>query len=169
MGDPLRFDVFARFIAHLIPPAVRATMRVADIAAGKGALSWALMRQGFRRITPFEPAPRRGGQVTRLGIAVRDFTPDDAKDFDLVVGMHPDEATDCILAGAAAHGALAVVCPCCVRPRAWAYAGALGWRSATHAEWHAHLVAQSAARGLALQQGRLAISGANAVLWGGAT
>lgn len=167
MGDPARFDVFARFIARLVPPAERMTMRVADVAAGKGGLSWALLRHGFRRITPFEPHPRAGGQVLRLGIAVRDFEPDDARHFDLVVGMHPDQATDAILAGAAAHGALAVVSPCCVKPKVWPYGGDLGWQRASHEEWQEHLVAQSAARGLALQQGRLPMTGANAVLWGG--
>ena len=65
MGDPRRFDLFANFIANLVPPAERLTMRVADVAAGKGYLSWALRAHGFRNIVPFEPAPRRGGQVRR--------------------------------------------------------------------------------------------------------
>lgn len=163
MGDPLRFEIFARFIARLIPQGERMALRVADVAAGKGALSWELKRHGFLNVTPFEPKPRRGGQVVRLGIAVRDFTPDDAAHFDLVVGMHPDAATDCILDGAARSGALAVVSPCCVRPSAWPYEG----DRKSHDAWHEHLVAQSAARGLALQRGRLPMSGANAVLWGG--
>ena len=167
MGDRRRFDVFARFVARLVPPADRAGMRVADVASGKGGLSWALMQQGFRDITPFEPRPRAGGQVVRLNIQVREFTPDDAADFDVVVGMHPDEATDAILDGAARHRALAVVSPCCVKPRVWPYGGLLGWQRASHEEWHEHLVAQAAARGLALQQGRLSMGGANAVLWGG--
>lgn len=162
MGDPRRFDLFARFIARLVPYGERMRMRVADVAAGKGSLSWELRRHGFLNITPFEPKPRRGGQVRRLGIAVTDFTPGMAENFDLIVGMHPDGATDCILDGAARFGALAVISPCCVRPNAWPYEG--GPRD--HGAWHEHLVAQSAARGLALQQGRLSMTGANAVMWG---
>ena len=130
MGDPRRFDLFASFIANLVPPA--------------------------------EPAPRRGGQVRRLGIRVQNFEPSFAKDFDLVVGMHPDAATDCILAGAALHGALAVVCPCCVRPNAWSYWGS----GQSHTDWQSHLVARSAEAGLPLQVGQLKMTGANRIMWG---
>lgn len=163
MGDPRRFDLFASFVAGLVPRADRLLMRVADVAAGKGALSWALRQHGFLNIVPFEPKPRRGGQVRRLGIAVRDFTSADADGFDLIVGMHPDGATDCILDGAARTGALVAISPCCVRPNAWTYWGS----KQSNTEWHEHLVAQSAHRGLALQQGRLKMTGANAVMWGG--
>lgn len=162
MGDPRRFDLFARFVASLIHPSERGDMLVADVAAGKGYLSWALREHGFRRITPFEPAPRRGGQVRRLGIRVQAFRPEHARDFDLVVGMHPDAATDCILSGAALHGKLVVVCPCCVRPNAWSYWG----NGQSHAEWEVHLVDRSAADGLELTVGRLKMNGANRVMWG---
>jgi hypothetical protein len=162
MGDPRRFDLFARFVANLVHPSERGDLRVADVAAGKGFLSWALREHGFRRITPFEPSPRRGGQVRRLGIRVHDFLPEHARDFDLVVGMHPDAATDCILAGAATHGALAVVSPCCIRPNAWAYWG----NGRSHQEWEEHLVSRSAVEGLHLETGRLKMTGANRVMWG---
>lgn len=162
MGDRRRFDVFARLIAGLVAPAERLAMRVADVASGKGALSWALREHGFAAITPFEPAPRRGGQVRRLGIQVRDFEPAHARGFDLIVGMHPDGATDCMLEGAARSGALVVVCPCCVRPNAWTYWGGRNDRRA----WVDHLVARAAQSGLALEQGQLAMGGSNTVLWG---
>lgn len=162
MGDKRRFDLFARFIANLVPPGERMATRVADVAAGKGMLSWALRQHGFLNITPFEPRPRRGGQVTRLGIQVRDFTPELAKGFDLIAGMHPDGATDCILEGAARYGALAVVSPCCVRPNAWTYWG----NKQSHRMWHEHLVSTSAKRGLVLQTGKLKMDGANTVMWG---
>jgi hypothetical protein len=74
MGDVRRFDLFARFIAGLVPPSDRLSMRVADVAAGRGMLTWALRQHGFTNVVPFEPKPRRGGQVRRLGIQVRDFT-----------------------------------------------------------------------------------------------
>lgn len=161
MGDPRRFDLFARFIANLIPPASRGSLRVADVASGKGTLSFALREHGFARITPFEPSPRRGGQVRRLGIVVRDFRPADAADFDLIVGMHPDAATDCILSGAALYRRIAVVSPCCVRPNAWTY-----WGSKTsHKQWHEHLLRRSAEAGMRLNVGQLRMNGANTVMW----
>jgi hypothetical protein len=162
VGDKRRFDLFAKFIANLVPPADRLLMRVADVAAGKGALTWALRQHGFLNIVPFEPAPRRGGHVTRLGMQVRNFTSELAKGFDLIVGMHPDGATDHILDGAARYGALAVISPCCVRPSAWTYWG----NKLSHKQWHEHLMAQSSKRGLELQAGRLKMTGANAVMWG---
>lgn len=162
MGDARRFDLFARFVATLVPPAERIRLRVADVAAGRGMLSWALRQHGFLNIVPFEPAPRRGGQVRRLGIQVRDFTPDLAKGFDLIVGMHPDAATDCILDGGAKHGALVAVCPCCVRPNAWTYWG----NKQSHRQWHEHLMTQSERRGLKLQTGQLKMNGANTIMWG---
>ena len=165
MGDKRRFDLFARFVAGLVPPGERMAMRVADVAAGKGALSWALREHGFLNIVPFEPKPRRGGQVRRLGMQVRDFTSKLADGFDLIVGMHPDGATDHILEGAARTGALVAISPCCVRPSAWTYWG----NGLSHKEWHEHLVSQSAKRGLDLEQGRLKMNGANAIMWGGGT
>jgi len=82
--------------------------------------------------------------------------------FDLIVGMHPDGATDCILEGAARYGALAVISPCCVRPNAWTYWG----NKQSRRMWHEHLLLQSARRGLALQVGNLKMTGANTVMWG---
>ncbi len=162
MGDPRRFDLFARFVANLIEPSRRANMRVADVATGRGSLSWALREHGFQQITPFEPVPRRGGQVRRLGIRVQDFEPSFARDFDLVIGMHPDAATDCILSGCALHGALAVVCPCCVRPNAWSYRG----NQRSRREWEKHLLRKSADYGLNISTTTLPMSGANTVMWG---
>lgn len=162
MGDKRRFDLFAKFVANQVPPGRRAGVRVADVAAGKGYLSWALREQGFRHIVPFEPRPRRGGQVRRLNMRVQEFAPAMARDFDVIVGMHPDAATDCILSGAAISGALAVVCPCCVRPNAWSYWGNKASRSA----WVRHLVDRSRASGLNLAQTSLPMVGSNVVLWG---
>lgn len=163
MGDKRRFDLFARFIARLVPPSRRRTVRVADVAAGKGALSFALREHGFHHVTAFEPSPRRGGQVARLGMQVREFTPTLARGFDLLVGMHPDAATDCILSGGALAGAMVIVCPCCVRPNAWTYWGS----TSSHRDWHKHLVSKSAENGLALEVGELPITGANTIMWGG--
>lgn len=160
MGDPRRFDLFARFIAARVPDR---SVRIADVAAGKGALSFALREHGFRHIVPFEPAPRRGGQVQRLGMQVRDFTPELARGFDLLVGMHPDGATDCILEGAAREGIGAIISPCCVRPNAWTYWGS----KVSHVQWHEHLLSRSATRGLRLHETRLPMTGASTVFYGG--
>ena len=155
MGDKRRFDMFAAYIAERIP----AGARIADVAAGKGQLSFRLRLLGYN-VTTFEPAPRRGGQVTRLGMVCRDFRPDDAAGFDAVVGMHPDAATDCILEGAARHGAIGIVCPCCIRPNAWVYWG----NKCSHAQWESHLREKSRERGLRVIHDRLRMNGASTII-----
>ena len=157
MGDLRRHDLFARFIATQVPDR---SARIADVAAGKGYLSFALRHLGYRNVVPFEPAPRKGGQVTRLGMQARNFTPSLAAGFDVLVGMHPDEATDCILDAAATTGAKAIVCPCCAKPTAWAYWGA----KCAYNEWVAHLEKQSARRGLVLRRDVLPMNGRSLVL-----
>lgn len=158
MGDKRRFDLFASFIQEKLPRGAR----IADVAAGKGTLAFELRRRGFH-VVPFEPHPRRGGQVRRLNMQVRTFSADLADGFDAVVGMHPDEATDVILdAASRRHGVLAIVCPCCPKPTAWAYWGP----KLSRTSWNEHLVQESARRGLRLEATRLRMNGSNLVLRG---
>lgn len=167
MGDKRRFSVFADFIADELNRCTavflpKQELRIADVAAGKGQLTWALKERGFVHVTPFEPYPRKGGHVRRLGMHVREFTPELAKNFDVVVGMHPDGATDCILSGCALYKKLVFIVPCCTRPNAWSYWGPKQSQTA----WRAHLVERSEKAGLFLSEGRLRMTGANVVLWG---
>lgn len=156
MGDKRRFDLFASYIEVRVPK----DARIADVAAGKGYLSFALLRKGFKHVTPFEPDPRRGGQVTRLGMHVENFTSEHARDFDVVVGMHPDAATDHILDGCARFGLHGIVVPCCIKPSAWTY-----WHNrSSHAQWESHLREQSRERGLRVFGDKLKMVGANSVI-----
>lgn len=156
MGDRRRFDIFADFIARQIKDK---SARIADVAAGGGYLSFALRERGFKYITPFEPYPRRGGQVRRLGIQARLF--DDGSKFDVLVGMHPDEATDVILDEAIKHRLRAIVVPCCAKPTRWVYWGAKG----SVRDWCASLKRQAERRGLWLNETILKMTGANTVLF----
>jgi hypothetical protein len=162
MGDKRRFDCFADFIASRVSDK---SVRIADVACGKAYLSWALKSRGFKHISPFELFPRRaaGGLVRRLGLQVRAFTPEIAKDFDLIVGMHPDEATDICLHGAATNGAMVFVVPCCIRPNQWTYWGARG----NYKDWISHLQTRSKEYGMSLNEGTLPINGRSLVLYGG--
>lgn len=161
MGDRRRFDLFAQFIARQVPD--RAA-RIADVAAGKGSLSFALRRLGYQNVVPFEPKPRKGGHVRRLGMRVGLFNAALEAPFDVVVGMHPDDGTDHVLdAAVRSRGTLAIVVPCCVRPSAWPWPEAFG---ASHWAWLGHLVKESKRRGLRLGGTSLPMTGRNTVLYG---
>lgn len=151
MGDSARHRVFADYITDRWPDR---SLRIADVAGGHGSLNAELFRRGYQRVTTFDK--RRGRWTERPHYRYGHFNVSDAADFDLLVGMHPDEATDVILAASAAHSVPAVVVPCCPRPTVWAYDG--------HGqdEWIAHLRHRSGAH-----EDLLPIRGANRVLVAG--
>ncbi len=168
MGDSRRFDVFADFIAHHVP---NKSVRIADVAAGKGYLSLALRERGFRNVISFEPYPR-GKMVRRLQLQARLF---EGGEFDVIVGMHPDQATDVILDEAAKRKAMAFVVPCCAFGNRWTFwnmshqvpKGIPVHRSNTsYTRWLEHLIRESSKRGLQLNKTVFPISGRNIVLYG---
>jgi len=153
MGDRARHRVFADYIADRWPDR---SMRVADVAGGHGSLNAELWRRGYRSVTTFDK--RRGRWTERPHYRYGDFTVADAAEFDLLVGMHPDEATDVILAASGVHDVPAVVVPCCPRPTVWDYTGR------GQDEWIAHLRHHSGAH-----EDLLPMRGANRVLVSGAS
>jgi hypothetical protein len=151
MGDSARHRVFADYITTRWPDR---NLRIADVAGGHGSLNAELYRRGYQRVTTFDK--RRGRWTERRHYRYGLFSVPDAADFDLLVGMHPDEATDVILAASAAHHVPAVVVPCCPRPTIWDYTGR------GQDEWIAHLRKHSGA-----QEDLLPIRGANRMLVAG--
>jgi hypothetical protein len=151
MGDTARHRVFADYIAERWPDR---TLRIADVAGGHGSLNAELYRRGYRTVTTFDK--RRGRWTDRKHYRYGHFTVPDAAEFDLLVGMHPDEATDVILAASGAHHVPAVVVPCCPRPTVWDYTGR------GQDEWIAHLRHRSGAN-----EDLLPMRGANRVLVAG--
>ena len=109
MGDNNRFTVFANFIAANFHPC-----RVADVAGGSGCLSLELAKRGFECVI-IDPRSKRKREARQSGLQPRrlrkQFTADMAVDFDLIVGLHPDEATEEICK--AAHVCPVVLVPCC--------------------------------------------------------
>lgn len=107
MGDTKRFQVTADFIARNFVPC-----RVADVGGGKGDLSTALRDHGFIcTVINTRKAAVSGQQIAVSRIRAH-FTPDMATDYDLLVGLHPDGATEA-LAQAALSGMPVVIVPCC--------------------------------------------------------
>jgi Ser/Thr protein kinase RdoA (MazF antagonist) len=166
MGDARRFEVFARFIRRTFPAATS----VADVAGGHGELAFWLGELGLRPVV-IDPRPvtfprwihRRlrkravcGGRrigIERIERVVARVEDADLRRFDLVVALHPDEATEPVVRAAVAHGADFAVVPCCVFP--------LDGIRRSRAGWLTHLA--SLAPGARVSA--LPIGGANVVLW----
>lgn len=174
MGDSKRFNLFACFIEHHSP---NKSVRIADVAAGKGYLSLALRQLGFKNVFPFEPNPR-GKKIRGLNLQARNFDPRQEKDrFDIIVGMHPDAATDIILDEAIKTRAKTFIVPCCAIPSRWIYweqpiphfnrNGIPPERSNTaFSRWIHHLEKESLKKGLRLKKELLPMQGRNIVLFG---
>jgi hypothetical protein len=97
-GDPARFEVVARFVADRFPDA----RYVADVAGGQGMLTRILRKRfGFEA----EVIDPRGWARAEV------YTPAMADYYDLVVGLHPDQALRSVVESAGRVAVLVV--PCC--------------------------------------------------------
>jgi hypothetical protein len=126
MGDKARAEVFATFIWKEFPEAVS----IADVAGGHGDLSYWLAIGG-RAPTIVDPRAarfpkwiqrdlrkrrvrgERTSPIRRLVARVEDV---DLREFDLVVALHPDQATEPTILGCLASGVDFAIVPCCVFP-----------------------------------------------------
>lgn len=157
MGDTRRFHLFADLISTQWPDT---HLRIADVAAGKGKLKGELYRRGYGRVTAWDRrhklAKRRPGQVYQL------FNHKTApRDYQLIVGMHPDQATDEIILYAARHRVPFIVCPCCILPSSAEYHG-----PQIFDRWFRHLIDLARGQHFRTEEFKLAMDGRNMVLAG---
>ena len=109
MGDPNRNQVFATFIKRNFHKA-KSVLVVAD---GKGGLARSLANKGFE-VKVIENKPRFEGRVhKKIEYQKGWFTPTSKIDADLVVAMHPDEATGPVVMAATKQNKPFAVVPCC--------------------------------------------------------
>lgn len=113
MGDRKRHTVFAKFIKRNYPR----VKRILCVAEGTGYLGSELVELGYK-VRCIEAKPRlkvrpRKGLVYHKGW----FTEDTDVDEDLIIGMHPDEATTEIVLAAKKIGAPWAIVPCCIKGR----------------------------------------------------
>lgn len=156
MGDRRRFDLFATAISAQF---YDRSLTIADVASGKGYLRHALMEHGYANITSWDkrPANSKGRPGRRYG----HFIWDKAPSYDLVLGMHPDGATDQIIRYAIEYRVPFVVCPCCIIPSAIMY-----WGHHSFGPWVDHLTKIAVEGRFRVIQSQLKMSGRNLVLTG---
>ncbi len=115
MGDRNRGQIFAQYIVRHFPKATD----ILDVAGGKGQVARKLANKR-RQVTVVDAKPRfEGRSHKRIQYQEGWFTDDyTAKQVpDLVVGMHPDEATSEIVLYAVKHHIPFAVVPCCIKGR----------------------------------------------------
>ena len=125
-NDSRRFCAFADFI-HNTYPTVKT---VADIAGGRGNLSYYLHKLGYNSTiidSRFTKLPAwmiktlrklsvKKGKLIEIPRIVNKVQDVDLSSFDLVVGLHPDEATEHVIIKAIKYNKSFAIVPCCVFP-----------------------------------------------------
>lgn len=104
-GDPRRFPAVASFIFRRYGRGIR---YVADVAGGQGLLAKLLRKRYGYEAEVVDP---RGWRIKGVPGREEEFDPSEASYYDLVVGVHPDEATRAIAVSALYTRTLLV--PCC--------------------------------------------------------
>lgn len=103
-GDPARFEVVAAFVADRFP-----TVRyAADVAGGQGMLARVLRKRYNIACDVVDP---RGWSLRGVSARPEEYSAEMADFYDLVIGLHPDEALQPVVESAAARPVLVV--PCC--------------------------------------------------------
>lgn len=150
MGDTRRFDAFGDFVGRNWPDRM---LRIADVAGGKGGLHAALYQRGYPNVVTFDKRRNRANPA-RSHYRYGWFDESVTEPFDLILGMHPDEATDVAMAYALERGLPYAVVPCCVKPMVWPFGGH------EYGDWLSHLARKGGSR-----QAALPITGRNVVLF----
>ena len=86
-GDPARFEVLGQFISDTYGKSIT---YIADVAGGQGMLSRVLNKKFRYHSEVIDPEGPVMKGVPNRGEA---FSPAMAAYYDLVIGLHPDEAT----------------------------------------------------------------------------
>jgi len=104
-GDESRFDILAQFIYDYYGNSVK---YIADVAGGQGLLTRVLNKKYNYQAEVIDP---RGFRLK--GVPGREclYTSDMAGYYDLIVGLHPDEAIRPVIESAKERPVLAI--PCC--------------------------------------------------------
>ena len=156
MGDTKRFDAYAKYLSKNFPK----QCTVADVAGGKGYLQTALRGIGFENVVTFD---KRKGRKDRpkMRYQYRYFGSEVKENFDLLVGLHPDEATDVIITEAWKRKIAFSIVPCCVMPKTRTY-----WGAHNYSDWIKHLRTMAEGYGFRVSEAMLPISGRNIIITG---
>lgn len=103
-GDPARFDAVARFVADRFP----GIRYAADVAGGQGMLARILTKRYGVHCEVVDP---RGWTLRGVPSRAEEYNAGLADYYDLIIGLHPDEALRAVVDSARVRPVLVV--PCC--------------------------------------------------------
>lgn len=111
MADNQRNNVFATFLKKQL---IHQPQNVLDVACGDGRLTVALLKLfPFANVVGIDPKPR--GNKRRIRFLRGEFPKRvKTKRYDLIVGMHPDEATWAIVQESCKYCIIFAMVPCCL-------------------------------------------------------
>jgi hypothetical protein len=156
MGDAQRFRLFSGAIAENFPDR---NASIADVAGGRCQLNTALHLIGYRNVISWDKRKKNANSRGRYHYGLFDYR-SAPRNYDLVVGMHPDEGTDHIVQYACKHKKPFMVCPCCVKPSASRFED-IGYEG-----WIRHLVRLAEVGRLAVEIAELPMRGRNLIIVG---
>jgi len=103
-GDPNRFEIITDFVTKKYGKNIK---YIVDVAGGQGMLSRMLNKKGYES----EVIDPRGWTLKGVASRTEEYKSDMADYYDLIIGLHPDEAIQEV-----GHSALTrpvLVVPCC--------------------------------------------------------
>lgn len=103
-GDAARFEVVAEYIAKTFGKDIK---YIADVAGGQGMLSRLLNKRGYEA----EVIDPRGWTMVGVDNRKEEYSSEIADFYDLVIGLHPDEAIRPVVESAKTSQVLII--PCC--------------------------------------------------------
>ncbi|HXH26271.1 MAG TPA: hypothetical protein VNG90_00065 [Candidatus Acidoferrum sp.] len=103
-GDPARFEVVADVITESFGKNIR---YIADAAGGQGMLARVLNKRGYEA----EVIDPRGYTLTGVTSRAEEYSAGMADYYDLIVGLHPDQALRPVVESAKVRPVLVI--PCC--------------------------------------------------------
>lgn len=104
-GDPQRFEALAEFIGQNYQGTVK---RIADVAGGQGMLARILKKRYNFDVTVIDPRPHVLKGVHNIA---SEYSSETADYYDLIVGLHPDQALIDVVQSALVRPV--IVIPCC--------------------------------------------------------
>lgn len=104
-GDPQRFEVVAEFVSKTFGNSIKT---IADVAGGKGMLTRILRKKYNYDAEVVDP---RGYALVGVPSREENFDVNLASFYDLVIGLHPDEATRPVVEASLVTNTLVI--PCC--------------------------------------------------------